>query len=488
MAKHRDFGDAFDEIEPAAVVRRKIVAVIGIDDYQHLPRLRCAVNDATRVQEALVTFFGFEAPLRPLLNERATQKAIIEFVRDDLPDLLRPDDSLVLFFAGHGTTRKREHAPDTGYLAPVEAALPLRFSNLVDMEHLLDDISRLDAHHILVILDACNSGMALEALRRTRQIPRYQADLDRKRSRKVITSARGDQLAADQGPMPGNSLFTGTLIEGLVQGRADFDKNGLVTSAELGLYVQQQVAQQRGSSQTPEYGVFGSDELGELVFPLSSGASKVVSREKPAISVPAARSALPPIAANAETSGGAMVQSVLQKLRNEQCAGVALVAPRVFDAESIAKDVLDSARRPGEKLYPVHLVPPAGDVDEEAFFGKLLKDLRREIPVQWRSVVEVRRELGASEQFGGALEDLCAGPLKLEKRRIVLAIGGLEVIPTPLLRRWGMLMSRLVSDRLAVFVWGGPQLEDLQTRAGSSGGRFVRFVFHKLTVMRVEGV
>lgn len=270
MSKTRDFLPLENALAPWPIVRRSFVAVIGIDDYQYLPRLRCAVNDATRVQEALVTHFGFEAPIPPLLNERATQKAIIELVRDDLPALVQRDDALVLFFAGHGTTRKRENAPDTGYLAPVEVGFPPRFSNLVDMEHLLDDISRLEAHHILVILDACNSGMALEAMRRTRQILRYQSDLDRKRSRKVITSARGDQLAADQGPMPGNSLFTGTLLEGLLQGYADLDGNRIVTSAELGLYLQQRVAQQRDSAQTPEFGVFGSDESGELVFPLPS--------------------------------------------------------------------------------------------------------------------------------------------------------------------------------------------------------------------------
>jgi hypothetical protein len=96
----------------------------------------------------------------------------------------------------------------------------------------------------------------------------YKEDLNKRRSRKVMTSAKRDQLALDSGPVAGHSLFTGTLIEGLNWGKADYDGNGIVTGAELSLYIQQQVGQSSDSEQTPDFGEFALDDRGDLVFSL----------------------------------------------------------------------------------------------------------------------------------------------------------------------------------------------------------------------------
>jgi hypothetical protein len=99
-----------------------------------------------------------------------------------------------------------------------------------------------------------------------RDRPRYERDLVTRMSRKVITSARRDQRALDGGPVPDHSLFTGTLIDGLDNKKADLDGNNLVTSSELGLYVQQQVGQASKSEQTPDCGSFLLDDRGEMVI------------------------------------------------------------------------------------------------------------------------------------------------------------------------------------------------------------------------------
>src|SRR5262249_21973046 len=107
-----------------STVPRRIVAVVGIDDYASLPRLRCAVSDAVGLQDPLVRQFGFEAPRPALTDKAATKQAIQALVEDDLRTLLGPEDALVLFFAGHGTTRLAQLdnlTVETGYLAPAEA-------------------------------------------------------------------------------------------------------------------------------------------------------------------------------------------------------------------------------------------------------------------------------------------------------------------------------------------------------------------------------
>ena len=184
-----------------------------------------------------------------------------------------------MFFAGHGTTQPYKVGNETrsvGYIVPVDAAPDAadRWSTYLNIEELLGKISRLPASHILVILDSCHSGMALGSkFSTTRGDTRFEEDMLRKLSRKVISSAQGDQLAADQGPLPEHSLFTGLMIQGLTTGGAADPEATLVTSSQLGDYVQHEVGVAEGSKQTPGFGSFNDDEGGELIIHLGAGVA-----------------------------------------------------------------------------------------------------------------------------------------------------------------------------------------------------------------------
>src|SRR4028119_2099777 len=253
---------------------RSLVVTIGINEYVHWQKLKNAVQDAIGLQQTLIDKLGFSAPIPPLLDEDATKAAIASLIDDRLREELQEDDNLVLFFAGHGHTRidnvGGKVVGETGFIVPVEARGPKEYwSDYIQIDPLLQSISRLPARHILVILDSCHSGFALgEAMRIYKSANRYEKDLSSRISRKVITSARREQLALDCGPIPGHSLFTGTLIDGFNWGKADLDGNGLITSSELGLFIQQQVAQASQSNQTPDFGSFDLDDRGEMVISL----------------------------------------------------------------------------------------------------------------------------------------------------------------------------------------------------------------------------
>jgi len=253
---------------------RSLVAVIGINEYAHWQKLKNAVQDAIGLQQTLIDKLGFSALIPPLINEAATKVAIISLIEDQFREELKEDDNLVLFFAGHGHTRVDNVGGtvvgETGFIVPVEGRGPKEvWSDYIQIDQLLQSISRLPARHILVILDSCHSGFALgEAMRSFRDAVRYEKDLSSRISRKVITSARREQLALDGGPIPGHSLFTGTLVDGFNWGKADLDGNGLITSSELGLFIQQQVGQASESRQTPDFGSFHLDDRGEMVISL----------------------------------------------------------------------------------------------------------------------------------------------------------------------------------------------------------------------------
>ena len=259
------------EDEPEPVKQgRSLVVVIGINEYVHQQKLKNAVQDAIGLQQTLIDKLGFSAPIPPLLNEVATRGAIFSLIEDRLYEVVEENDSLIIFFAGHGQTRVRKvgnHTIETGYLIPVDAAQS--WSDYVEIDPFLRSLSALPARHILVILDSCHSGFALgQAVNDYRGTENYEKALNSKISRRVITSARRDELALDNGPIPGHSLFTGTLIDGFNWGKADTDSNGLITSSELGLFIQQQVVKESKSKQTPDFGSFGVDDRGEMVISL----------------------------------------------------------------------------------------------------------------------------------------------------------------------------------------------------------------------------
>ena len=164
-----------------------------------------------------------------------------------------------------------------GFIVPVDARATEEnhWSDYISTEELLSNISGLPANHILVILDSCHSGMALgRKFTTSRGDTRYEEDLSRKVSRKVIASAQGDQQAADGGPFEGHSLFTGYMIQGLTTRKAAVEGASLVTASQLGLYTQREVGVFESSRQTPMFGVFDSvDDGGELVIHLGAGAN-----------------------------------------------------------------------------------------------------------------------------------------------------------------------------------------------------------------------
>lgn len=250
---------------------RNVIVVIGIDGYRHWQQLSNAVRDATGAA-ALFEQLGFQVT-EVLIDDRATARAIQSLVTDEL-GTLGPDDSLVIFYAGHGSTRKHrvgDRVIKTGYLIPVDA--DAKVATWIDLEGWLRAMSLLPPRHILVVLDACHSGIALDPILKWRDRASWQdvplETLRMRRSRRIITSALDDQIAHDGGPVYGHSLFTGCLIEGLSHGIRPGSK--VTTGSELGVYLQQRVDSYPECRQTPDFGTFALDERGEMVIPLLIG-------------------------------------------------------------------------------------------------------------------------------------------------------------------------------------------------------------------------
>ncbi|MEJ7596577.1 MAG: caspase family protein [Kofleriaceae bacterium] len=262
---------------------RRIVAAVGIDRYPDagIRPLNNAVNDARAVVSLLVEL-GFETVAPPLYDADATYGAMWSMTTDGPLTRLDAADSLVVFYAGHGATNSTLAAGNipvqTGYLLPASAN-QTQFGSWMQLDPWLKNIARLPPRHVLVILDACESGVALNPVLKWRDVKTWKKDpldaLTSRTSRRVITSALDNQLAMDGGPVHGHSLFTGCLLEALRYG-VGHPERGQVSGSELGQYLRDRVTSYPGAQQTPDYGTFDFDERGELLLPILEPGGKTV--------------------------------------------------------------------------------------------------------------------------------------------------------------------------------------------------------------------
>jgi len=269
---------------------RNLAAVIGIDRYKNHPqihRLRTPVNDARALADLLETEYEYKPEnVVRLLDEAATLTGLQTLLTDTLPNQLKPTkyDRLIFYFAGHGIPRNSEDGPK-GYLVPQDADWQKEGSFLA-MSEVYEALSKLECHHLLVILDCCFAGTfrwagrrkiipILETVRREHydRFIRYPAW-------QVITSAAHDQEALDvaklaedkRGAIPDkkqklHSPFALALLSGLRENKADVIPDGVITAHELYVYLDQEVSQLSGSRQKPGiYPMRLEYDRGEFVF------------------------------------------------------------------------------------------------------------------------------------------------------------------------------------------------------------------------------
>lgn len=250
----------------------KYIVSIGISNYPEIiNKLYCPAEDA-RVISWLFKDLGFTDLYAPICDEKATKNTIERLVLTDLDTQLKSDDTLVFFFAGHGRTRVDEElSPEERlpFLIPYDAICD-EWQTYIDLDSLLRWISKLPAKHILVILNACKSGLAFNSLMKKPGVIGINKDLDELASRKIITSATHLQDAKDGKEGNGEiTPFALSLVEGINSGLADYDNDGEISWDELGLFLKQSMKQKTNNMQIPDYGNFHNDDNGNFIILLN---------------------------------------------------------------------------------------------------------------------------------------------------------------------------------------------------------------------------
>lgn len=262
----------FLAISPAAAEDRALI--IGVDQYPQWPersQLTGAVNDARVMARVARDVWGFKPEqIKLLLNEDGTASGILGAIESWLIDGTREGDRVLITYSGHGyyAIDQNGDEPDgrDETLAPYDVYTDGgTFHNMVSDDEISRLLDRLAGRDVMMMVDSCYSGTITRALNpRMRKGPsivrsigigrvtrgmskkafdtirRDKAFLEPRPNMMVWTAVAASEKAQEDMSLPAsnrNGVFTRSFAEGLVDGRADANRNGIITAAELLAYV-----------------------------------------------------------------------------------------------------------------------------------------------------------------------------------------------------------------------------------------------------------
>lgn len=216
---------------------RKIALVIPVKDYQLSQfNLNTPVNDALLVSETLESVYGFDVQTldSPTLDE-------IRGKLKSLSETLKPNDILLIYYAGHGYLypEKAERDKQMSYWLPSDFSLTDPDNWLSDRE-LRSWIARLPTRQVLLVSDSCYSGRLVEG------DVLYEPGGEYEYARTVMTSG-------SENPVPDGRGLYSDFAHAFNKSLRQVEKNDRVIAVDLYDQVRQEM--HNNPLQEPQYGV-----------------------------------------------------------------------------------------------------------------------------------------------------------------------------------------------------------------------------------------
>lgn len=246
---------AFAEADPA-LAEKRVALVVGNDDYETLPDLKKAVNDARAVSSAL-SELGFAVIIGENLSRRAMNRKLA-----DLEAAIAPGDLVFFFFAGHGVA-----IDSANYLIPVDMPEPnegeesVVADEAVAADSIIRRIQGRGASVSFIILDACRDNPFAAAGVRSIGGSRGLTRIEAAKGVFVLYSAGIGQTALDrlsESDTDPNSVFTRKFVPLL--------KTRGLSHVDLAKEVQREVDELAASVLHPQQPAYYDQIIGTVVL------------------------------------------------------------------------------------------------------------------------------------------------------------------------------------------------------------------------------
>jgi Tol biopolymer transport system component len=260
-----------------AVDGKRFAVLIAVDRYRNWIPLKNPVKDAREIKSILERRYYFDEVIE-LFDDQAT-KAGINRLFGKLIERLKPEDSVFIFFAGHGYL---DPLSQTGFWIPVDGGTD-RFSqeNWIPNSQIRGFMASMKSRHVALASDSCFSGDILNPSRGIQgEINNeYFKNAYRRVSRQVLTSGASE-------PVPDASSFARQLKLALEGNRQPYlDCLMLYDQVRLGV-----------SGSLPLFGALkdaGHQEGGSFLFFLKEESAAAAAEARSVEKKPAAKPAVP---------------------------------------------------------------------------------------------------------------------------------------------------------------------------------------------------
>jgi uncharacterized caspase-like protein len=188
--------------------------VIGIEEYQSVPKADYGARDAKTVRRHLEALGFPPRNIISLTGPEATGSKLRGYLEEWLPLNVKANSTLFVYYSGHG-------APDikTGdaYLVPWDGDPKFLKSTALPLTKLYSDLAKTKAKRVIVALDACFSGAGGRSVLAKGARPLIAKIADTAPTDgnvTVLAAASGDEITGSLDEQ-GHGMFTYYLLKGL---------------------------------------------------------------------------------------------------------------------------------------------------------------------------------------------------------------------------------------------------------------------------------
>ena len=198
--------------------KKSYALLIGIGKYQYLPPLSSPALDVRKVEKFLLAQ-GFDEVIT--IEDETVKASTFQSPQKYFNSKIQPDDRFLFYYSGHGLTIT-EGNTTKGYI-PLANERPQSHNNSVAMDDLLSWLKRVSPKHLLVILDACFSGLVFGRIE-THSPEEVMRVLALPPARYALTAGTERQETLAHQKWNG-SLFTEMIIRGVQKAKFQTDRN-----------------------------------------------------------------------------------------------------------------------------------------------------------------------------------------------------------------------------------------------------------------------
>lgn len=203
-----------------------LIVGVGAHADSKIKPLEFARADAEAVAATLGERIDRERKITLLVDDRATKARIARVITDELPRSVRPEDSVVLYFAAYGSPEIEvyDSEPSIHLVAHDTVRARLHATSINMISELSAWTRRLPARLVTIILDASFNGMpggrtfegpGLWSGPRTRSLDRISLRRVAAGGNSAVLTACAEKEVAREDPSYGHGVFTHHLIEAL---------------------------------------------------------------------------------------------------------------------------------------------------------------------------------------------------------------------------------------------------------------------------------